>query len=500
MSLAEALWANFTAEHNLAFALSDHATKLFGRMFPDSDIVKRFLSGQTKMTAVVTNVLAPFVQEKLIVAMKSRPFSLLFDEATDIGVVKSACMVIRTFDEEAGTVRSEFYKLAELGEKADAQTLFAAVESAFIEDGIPFDNLLGFASDGANAMLGRHNSVKTRLMEKQPNLFVIHCICHVAALCASHACNDSIPNEVEQLLRDTYNFFHQSSKHLAQLANFQHFVDVEPHRLLYPSQTHWLSLHQCVARMVQQWPALRSFFASTDERLVVVQRILQQLDNPTFKLYFLFLDEVLPLFSHFNQLFQSERPLLHVLYSELIILYKKFLLKFIQEEVVEAHAHNILELDVEEKDLQLSNDQLFVGVATCEFIKSNDDIEQHHLMPFFNNCRKYFIAAVLETRKRCSLDDPLLKLLSFLDPHQSKQLQLSNVLQIAQRFPNVIKQDDIEHLKDEVEDFKLQAFKDELLQQDPYAFWNSISKLEDPVFGNLHYCLLSHLTKALLTL
>ena len=88
-------------------------------------------------------------------------FSLLFDKATDIGVVKSACMVIRTFDEEARAVRSEFYRLAELEEKADAQTLFAAVESAVTEDTVPFDNLLGFASDGANAMLGRHNSVKT---------------------------------------------------------------------------------------------------------------------------------------------------------------------------------------------------------------------------------------------------------------------------------------------------------------------------------------------------
>lgn len=57
---------------------------------------------------------------------------------------------------------------------------------------MPFENLLGFASDGANAMLGRRNSIKTRLMEKQPNLFVIHCICHVAALCASHACKASM--------------------------------------------------------------------------------------------------------------------------------------------------------------------------------------------------------------------------------------------------------------------------------------------------------------------
>ena len=224
MFLAEALWVNFTAEHNLAFALSDHATKLFAVMFPDSDIARKFASARTKTTAVVTNVLAPFVREKLIAAMKCRPFSLLFDEATDIGVVKSACMVIRIFDEEAGAVRSEFYRLAELGEKADAQTLFVAVESVFREDAIPFDNLLGFASDGANAMLGCHNSVKTKLVAKQPNLFVMYCICHVAALCVSHACSDAIPNEVEQLLRDTYNFFHQSSKRLAELANFQHFV------------------------------------------------------------------------------------------------------------------------------------------------------------------------------------------------------------------------------------------------------------------------------------
>ena len=137
-------------------------------------------------------------------------------------------------------------------------------------------------------------------------------------------------------------------------------------RLLHPSQTRCLSLHQCVARMVEQWPALLSFFSSTDERLVIVQRTLECLDNPNLKLYFLFLSEVLPLSNRFNQLFQSVRPLLHVLHSELIVLYKKFLLKFIQDKVVEAHAHNILELDVEDESIQLSNNQLFIGTATRE--------------------------------------------------------------------------------------------------------------------------------------
>ena len=33
-----------------------------------------------------------------------------------------------------------------------------------------------------------HNSVVSRLKEKIPSIFVMHCICHTAHLCASHAC------------------------------------------------------------------------------------------------------------------------------------------------------------------------------------------------------------------------------------------------------------------------------------------------------------------------
>ena len=39
VSRAEALWANFTAEHNLSIALH-HATRIFSKMFPGSQIAK----------------------------------------------------------------------------------------------------------------------------------------------------------------------------------------------------------------------------------------------------------------------------------------------------------------------------------------------------------------------------------------------------------------------------------------------------------------------------
>ena len=83
-------------------------------------------------------------------------------------------------------------------------------------------------------------------------------------LCASEACK-KIPKEIEQLVRDIYNYFSNSPKRQKIYLEFQAFVDVEPHRILWPSQTRWLSLHQCVHRIVEQWEALRSYFLSSDE-------------------------------------------------------------------------------------------------------------------------------------------------------------------------------------------------------------------------------------------
>ena len=42
---AEMRWALFVAKHNLAFLTSDHAAKLFGKMFSDFEVAKSFTCG-----------------------------------------------------------------------------------------------------------------------------------------------------------------------------------------------------------------------------------------------------------------------------------------------------------------------------------------------------------------------------------------------------------------------------------------------------------------------
>ena len=54
---AEALWTTFVVKHNLVFETSNHATKLFHRMFPDSEIAKKFACGHSKTAAIIKEIL-----------------------------------------------------------------------------------------------------------------------------------------------------------------------------------------------------------------------------------------------------------------------------------------------------------------------------------------------------------------------------------------------------------------------------------------------------------
>ena len=107
---------------------------------------------------------------------------------------------------------------------------------------VPLSNIVGYASDGANVMMGNNNSFRSRIESENPHVFVISCICHSAHFIASYACA-TLPRQAKEFVRDVYSYFNHSARRLADLAEFQHFTGTEPHKLLHPCQTRWLSLH-----------------------------------------------------------------------------------------------------------------------------------------------------------------------------------------------------------------------------------------------------------------
>ena len=98
-----------------------------------------------------------------------------------------------------------------------------------LQNAIPTCNIIGFAADTCNVMMGEHNSVQQKMKTIIPNIFIMRCICHTAHLCASYA-SKKLPRTVEELVRDIYSYFSHSSKRQTAFKQFQDFVEVELHK------------------------------------------------------------------------------------------------------------------------------------------------------------------------------------------------------------------------------------------------------------------------------
>lgn len=143
---------------------------------------------------------------------------------------------------------------------------------------------MGFASDTANVMVGLHNSVLSRVRAKQPQVFSLGCLCHLANLCAVSAVK-TLPVSVDSLLIDVFYHFKYSAKRWEGLSEIQaEFEDIKPLRVLKHSTSRWLSLLRCLKRLLHQWPALHCYLdrqterEPSDDRVQRVEKSLKSLE------------------------------------------------------------------------------------------------------------------------------------------------------------------------------------------------------------------------------
>lgn len=214
---AEIKLCGFLAEHNISFRTMDHLAPLLAKVFPDSKIAKNLSIKRTKARNIITNVIGKSHHSDTIKILQSRKFSILVDESTDIAVTKMACIVVRYYSEERGKIETLLWKIipiftenSDIDAQGTAQHLYDLIINTFLKKNISLENIVGFASDGCNLMMGEHNSVASRLRDSCPGIVILKCICHSLHLCCSQACK-CLPRSCEDMARNIYNFFKVST-------------------------------------------------------------------------------------------------------------------------------------------------------------------------------------------------------------------------------------------------------------------------------------------------
>lgn len=107
---------------------------------------------------------------------------------------------------------------------AKGESLFAGLDAALEAAGIPWKNMVRYATDSASVMVGSRNSVLSRVRQRQPNVFSLGCIYHLANLCAAAALKKLLLS-IDGLLIDVFYHFKHSAKRWELFAEIQREFD-----------------------------------------------------------------------------------------------------------------------------------------------------------------------------------------------------------------------------------------------------------------------------------
>ena len=507
---AEVLFAEFVAEHNLSFSVANHFTHLTSAMFTDSKIAKAFRSARTKTTCIIKGALYPHFIDPVVKMCQDKPFSILCDEGND-GEDKNFAILVRLWDEDLGKPMTRFLNMP-VCNSATGERLFNLIDETLTDKDIPWSNVVAFESDTTNVMVGKHNSVLSRVKAMQPNVFSQGCVCHLANLCLL-AGVENLPVDVDDFFVDLYYYFDNSTKRKEEFNEFQVFTGVKELKIIKHCKTRWLSLEKCVQRVLQQWSALYAYFdkVSEEDRSARALRLDEHFKSELTKLVMYFLEFALDCMCRFNAIFQLNLPMLPCLKTEVTRLLRILLGRFLQPDIIkEAEKDgNFSTIDLDDPEVYLSDEEIGIGHKTwAYFSEVEDDISGRTKRKFFSGIKNFYKAIATTIMKKFNFSDKVIEDVAVVLPEKRCTVTWAVIHRLAERFP-AVSEDHFDDLEEEVLDYVLappatmpSVHRDEgkpTNGAELNTYWNEVGKMKT-LGGGVRFPALTRLAKCLLSL
>jgi len=232
------------------------------------------------------------------------------------------------------------------------------------------------------------------------------------------------------------------------------------------------------------------------------QRIKQCLEDDTTLVYLHFVAYLAASLSQFMQLFQTDSPLVHVLYDKVNELTHTFLRKFLKPDVVDGkEGADLIAVDCEKADNWLPRNEMEVGSGTKRVLASKPDDKKKTVRLAFRKCLKT-IATYL--KDHLPLNNVILRDLQCIHPEfRTAEGGRAAVGRLCHHMRKVTKTDQfcdsvcaewLIYASDSALDSAAAEFCNNIC-----AYWVNVSNMVDTV-GDKKYHHLSYVAKAALTL
>ena len=259
----ECLMVSYLIEHDCALLASNHLSDLIKNIVQMFGLKQSFSCKRTKST-YITKTMAQDCKEQLVSCLKVKDFpyfSISTDGSNDQGFKKQLYPILcRYFNIDLKKVVTEVLSIPNMDMDSTGKNIFSLLNDSLKENKLDWGQCICFCRDNANVMLGAKAGVAAFVSQKQPNIFINGCTCHLAAIAAKAAAK-MLPIHLEDVLLDIMYYMKGSSKRSRELRDIQESFALPPKMLLAYCATRWLSMGQCIPRLLELWPALEAFFS-----------------------------------------------------------------------------------------------------------------------------------------------------------------------------------------------------------------------------------------------
>ena len=258
---------------------------------------QKLTCARTKCKAIVKNIFAPWALELVSQdSIKTEAIALSIDTSNH-GHLKLLPILARFYNNESNEIATKLIDIIDV--KGETAKIISSEVLKVIEKFGVSDKIVAMSANNTNSNFGSlnragrvnvHTKVKTALRREVIGLgcpaHIVHNSCRTAM--------DTIPVDVEHLLRKVYGYFHIYTVRVKALKDFCDFVGEAYQTILSHSTVRWLSMLPAVEHILQMYAPLKSYFLSLKKCPAVLRKLF---DDSLTMLWVTFAHASLTLFS-----------------------------------------------------------------------------------------------------------------------------------------------------------------------------------------------------------
>lgn len=304
--------------------------------------------------------------EEFLMDFKGTPFSYKFDETTTSQVKKQYDGYVQYESKRFGDIVTRYCGSLFLGhcKAVDLKDHFFHFGRQLSWD---INFLLQIETDGPNLNLSFRTLLKKQLKENHDKTIIDFGTCNLHKVHNGYSTAlKELTFDINTFLYNVWYFFKNSSARREDYKFSELITEIESQVILKHVSSRWLSMRPVQQRIIAQWENLKEYFLTflpkqenftkKIEPTEKYQSIRKGLTSKTSVLFMSFTVYVAEILEEFLILFQSSKPLIHILYPSIGDLLFKLMSNFIKKsalvdkEGTRKEANELGKVDVNDKN------------------------------------------------------------------------------------------------------------------------------------------------------